>query len=81
MLKKRVSKISKEFTFNDFEKYINDIKNTLISKDQTSFKVLNVKNKIAMRTGNNKKIQNDDKIRIYPFGSNIPSIKYFEVKL
>ena len=37
-VKKRVSKISKELTFNDFEKHINDIKNTLISKDQTSFK-------------------------------------------
>lgn len=43
--------------------------------------MLNVKNKITMRTGNNKKIQDDDEIRIYPFGSNIPSIKYFEVKL
>lgn len=43
--------------------------------------MLSVKNKIAMRTGNNKNIQDDDKIRIYPFGSNISSIKYFEVKL
>ena len=53
-----------------------------LQKKKKALEVFTVKNnKIAMRTGDDKQIQDDDKIRIYPFGSNVPYIKYCEGKL
>ena len=64
--------VSKELTFHDFDKYLYDITNRPITKEQMSFINYNHKNQTVTN--------NWLSILSYPHGTNIPFTEYFPDK-